>query len=1212
MSSENSVKTIRDLLEDSVSAFPERVFLKYEREDDLVYEISYERFGELCRIVGAFVNEKRAALGRRIKVGMFGSAGAQYISVMIGVMASGNTVVPLDYQMDIDHLSDCLNRSDVDILFYDWEHEPLVQDVKGQCPKITEYYSLQSVKKTPCLNDILKDPRYGGKNWAENGAEDGISPDDLAMILFTSGTTGHSKGVMLTNANLAGNVLGQNPVQDPEPLVSLLVLPIHHVFCINADVLTMLHRGATICINGPLSMLGKHLRMFEPSVIYVVPMIARALYNRIAAIVDSDPGMTERDALYQVYGRRIDRIVCGGGGLPQDLAEKYVAMGVRIGQGYGMSECSPIISQAEYERTDKLSSAGKPLDKVEVRIAEEGEIQVRSPYVMQGYYNDPELTREAFTEGGWLRTGDIGYLDDEGFLFLTGRLKNLIILSNGENIAPEELENQLSANPLISEILVFGEDDIIKCEVFPEYTYAQNAGIKNIELEIEELIKAFNQKLPQYKQIIKTSFRKSPFKKTTSKKIIRDEFFRERKAAKKKNDELRLPENEKQKKLYETCAGVLGNRKFGIDTDLYTSGLDSFTSILLLTSLQDDLDFSLTLTELMENATIEKLAALWERKASNGEGSGHAKQDVYPLTRLQMYFAYVMRGNTTANLPFFYKISDRIDLDRMEKAIRQLFVIHPILSDRIQPGEDGKFANFRDDDREPQIERQTLSEEEWEQKRKKLLVPYTYTPGENLYHIGLYQTEGAKYLFFDVAHIIGDGMTMSILLEDLNHLYLGEEVKKSSYSFYEYILDEYARDAAGLRDKDIAFYRELLDGCSIKRSILAKSDSYDLGTAHNAFIKGRFSTINRRNLQGFCAEHGVSENAVYLTAFSYTVGLFAASDDVVITSIHNGRTDGRWVRLAGSFFATYDFRYKKIPHETVDQLLKRNADQILHTMETHMSCQHADEMFIQYQGELLNIPQIGGESAEGIRIQLDSLPFHLMIYAGNDGYTYELRYWENRYDRDMLMVFMTAMENVLYAMFEETSVRKLKDHLAARLYPRHLSMPAQRLNASIGYKVLPEEMEEQIIKPYVLDEYGLKKPFGAWGKLYILGHPVKGRTDTIESLYTPGVLYDTGIEARITPDGRVEALYQAGRTVMRESLMGRFFTNLFELERTLQSYPGVDKAEASIEYGENNLFHVKAAVQSRVELDKEKIQQYAAEKLGKHMMPEIVTINAAE
>ncbi|MCR5488013.1 MAG: AMP-binding protein [Lachnospiraceae bacterium] len=1208
----DNTKTVREMLEKSAEMYKDAPFLRYEREDDVVYDISYEKFCEACRIVGAFVNERRTALKRRIHVGLLGSAGVHYITVLVGVMASGNVAVPLDPQMDIAHLEDCLNRADVDILFFDWEQQPVVEELRSRCGRITDYYSLQSVKKTSCLNDILKDLRFPGKSWGCENAEDSVTPDDPAMILYTSGTTGHSKGVILTNFNLVGNALAQDAVDDPKPLIALLVLPIHHVYCIDASILAMMHKGAVVCINGPLSQLGRHLRMFEPVVVHVVPMMAKALYNKILAIAASDPSITEEDALHQVYGKRISRIVCGGGGLPKDLGQCYVNLGLRIGQGYGMSECSPVISQPVYDRPDKLDSAGKVMDHVEIRIAEGGEVQVRSPFVMKGYYGDPELTEEAFTEDGWLHTGDIGYLDEENFLYLTGRLKNLIILSNGENVAPEEMEADLSKEPLVSEVLVFEEDDMIKCEVYPDFSYAESIGLKDVVSEIEGIVKHYNRDLAPYKRIMQTGVRKIPFKKTTSKKIIREEFFKERTSRKEKKKNLKLPENDIQKKVYDCCLKCLGHGSFGVDADLYTEGLDSFTSILLLTALQDDHDYALTLTELMENPTVEKIAALLEKKAGE-EKRDYSVREKYPLTRLQMYFAYVMRGNTTANLPFFFKLGAGIDLDRMEDAIRKLFKIHPILTDRIQPGEDKHFYNFRDDTREAEIERLTLTEEEWGEKRKSLLVPYTYMPGENLYHIGLYQTEDAKYLFFDVAHIIGDGMTMSILLDDLNHLYLGDRpVRKSEYSFYEFILDEYARDAAGLRDRDIAFFKELLSGLSIKRSILAKMDSYDLNTAHNASIKGRFKGLNLKSTQGFCAQHGISENALFMTAFSYTVGLFASSDDVAVTSIHNGRTDGRWARLAGSFFGTYVFRYTKVAHETVDELLRRNAGQILHTMETHMSSQHADEMFIQYQGTLLDIPQIGGERAEGIRLQLDSLPFHLMVYSDSQGYTYELRYWENRFDRNMLEVFLAAMEDVLLAMPEEDSARKLKDHLSARLYPKHFSISASRLNAFLGYEVITDQDTELMVKPYILDEYGLKKPFGAWGRLYILDHEVneapyaKAQRDSIESLYTPGTMFDTGIYARITPDKRIEAMYQAGRTVMRETLKGRYFINLFELERTLEKYPGIDKAEASLEYGENNLFYVKAAIHASGEIDGEKLKAFVAERLGAHMVPEIL------
>ena len=355
MISYENTGTVRELLEKSVADFKEIPFLRYEREDNIVCDISYERFGELCRIIGAFVNEWAAKEQRPIKVGLFGSSSVHYISVMVGVMASGNIAVPLDNQLDMDHLADCLDRSDVDILFYDWELRPMVEDVMDKCPKIREYYSLQSVRKVPSLNDILRDMRFTGKEWSADGKGKDVDPEDLCMILFTSGTTGRGKGVMLTNANLVGNVLSTERIDDGElPVVCLNVLPIHHSFCINTDIFQMMIKGVTLCINGPLSLLGKHLRMFEPHVMHMVPMIAKALYNKICAVAAADPGLTERDALHMVYGRNISRIVCGGGGLSADLAGKYADMGVRIGHGYGMSECSPIISEPVYERLERF------------------------------------------------------------------------------------------------------------------------------------------------------------------------------------------------------------------------------------------------------------------------------------------------------------------------------------------------------------------------------------------------------------------------------------------------------------------------------------------------------------------------------------------------------------------------------------------------------------------------------------------------------------------------------------------------------------------------------------------------------------------------------------------------------------------------------------------------------------------------------------------
>ena len=176
----------------------------------------------------------------------------------------------------------------------------------------------------------------------------------------------------------------------------------------------------------------------------------------------------------EVFGSRLRRVSCGGGYLTPELARNYMDLGILIGQGYGMSECSPVISSAAWDRPDKIASVGRIVDRCEVRIVD-GEIQVKSPSVMMGYYKDPENTAEAITEDGWLRTGDIGYVDEENFLYLTGRKKNLIILSNGENVAPEQIENMFADEMIVEDILVFEENDVITAEIYPTSSMRRRA-----------------------------------------------------------------------------------------------------------------------------------------------------------------------------------------------------------------------------------------------------------------------------------------------------------------------------------------------------------------------------------------------------------------------------------------------------------------------------------------------------------------------------------------------------------------------------------------------------------------------------------------------------------------------------------------------------------------------------------------------------------------
>lgn len=745
---------------------------------------------------------------------------------------------------------------------------------------------------------------------------------------------------------------------------------------------------------------------------------------------------------------------------------------------------------------------------------------------------------------------------------------------------------------------------MVTAEVYPNFKYAEVAGITDIEAVVSEIIKKHNEDLPTFKRILNFRLRETPFAKTSSKKIIRNQYFSQKKREEEELRNVRRPENEQQEQIYDCISAVLGHRRFGIDTDIYTAGLDSLGSVLLLTDLYERLGISITLNDLASHTSVLALEAFIQ-EAKERTPVDFAVKEIYPLTNLQLYFAYVMRGNTTANLPFLFKLDDSVDLDRLKKAVEDVFDVHPGLKAVVQLHE-GAFKNFRHDESRIDVLVMAMSDVQWKEYKKGLLKPYLYTENEPLYHVGIYRTDSANYLFFDIAHIMGDGITMNVLFEDINRLYAGEQVEKETYSFFEYILDEKDRDARGLRKENEAYFQKLMEGFRIRKSILNLKDSYDLSQGENASLKERFQSLNRKALTAFGRKYGVSENAIFLTAYNYCIGIFSNEKDTISSSIHSGRTDSRWARLAGPLFLTYYFRYTNIPHETVPQLLQRSGRQIMDTMRCYISNLHADEMFFQYQGDILNIDQIGGAPAERMKIQLDSLPFHLQVMSDEKGYFYELRYWKNRFDREQLKIFMISLEAVVGAMLEEPSVRRLKRHLPEPIFPKHYRITAGAVNREAGCELIPEVRRDVRVKAYVFDDGCRKQPFGAWGNLYIMDHPTTGWVDKITNPYGEGVLYQTGRVARILPDGSLDLLENGGRTVMQESITGRNFLDLARLERILLEYEGIDEAKAYVRYAEENKTILEAEICGAAEPDRESLTGYLQENCEKALIPESI------
>ena len=472
---ELNVPTLNEILDSSAAKYGEDPFIEFVCDKE-VCKKSYVRFRSDVLSVAAYI---RSLFPGKAHIAVASKTNYEYIVVLMAVIASGNVLVPLAPEVLPEEASRLMKSADVTGFFYGKSFEPKADDIDALCPFLE--HSI---------------------NFAEPGFIDGkvsefpdlekfdIDKNDCVAIVFTSGTTGKKKGVMLSTNSLIGNIL----YTDYWPVLTrgrsvLSVLPMHHLYCFSGDIIRNLHDGVTVCLNGELRDLNRNLLRFSPYVMRVVPLIAASLLQKAKAYAAKHPGMASREVAEAVYGKNLKQIISGAAYLNPEIIDEYKKMGIHIQQGYGMTEAGCRISVPDINAPDDC--VGRVIDICDVRV-QGGEIQVHTPSVMLGYYKMPEDTAACFTSDGWLRTGDIGHVSEEGYLFITGRLKNLIILSGGENISPEAIEKKFAGFHAISEIMVYEENNHLAADIHPDYDYCAENGIDDVENYIREHVKAVN------------------------------------------------------------------------------------------------------------------------------------------------------------------------------------------------------------------------------------------------------------------------------------------------------------------------------------------------------------------------------------------------------------------------------------------------------------------------------------------------------------------------------------------------------------------------------------------------------------------------------------------------------------------------------------------------------------------------------------------------
>ncbi len=472
-------------------------------------------YGELAAAVTSIKKGFAAQNFAHQHIALIGTASPQWIEAYMAVVTSNNAAVPMDSGLPAEDIIDLVFRSDSEGVFLDEKFAALAAPIREKCPLVRKIWMLSgdAVEGTETVADLMA---------SGEGADEPEAPeeDDVSMIVYTSGTTGKSKGVMLTQCNLYSNIEAVLYEEGPG-LVFLSVLPVHHAFCLTMDWLNGFWMGSVLCINDNLLHMIRNISIFNPDVMLMVPLMLETIYKRLKAFGNDVPP----EALAQkVFGPKLKRIFTGGAHLDPYYIGEFEKYGIKVYEGYGMSECSPVITNNR-EGACKPGSIGRALSNAEIRF-ENGEILVRGSSVMKGYYKMEKETAETLKDG-WLHTGDKGYIDEDGFIFINGRVKNLIILSNGENISPEEIEGKLALNDLIDEIIVTGEDNLLTARIYPEQELIKSMTAEETAAALQKILDDYNKSQPTYKQLSRLVVRKYPFFKNASRKIIRTEVLRD-------------------------------------------------------------------------------------------------------------------------------------------------------------------------------------------------------------------------------------------------------------------------------------------------------------------------------------------------------------------------------------------------------------------------------------------------------------------------------------------------------------------------------------------------------------------------------------------------------------------------------------------------------------------------------------------------------------
>lgn len=521
-----------EIIDRANSLFPNNAAYGFKNKSG---EVEFRTFGELYRDINGMSRllHRHGVAGEKISI--WGSTSYSWIVAYFGTMYSGSVVVPIVAELKHDAVLEQLKFANVKMLIYDAQFQKTAEKLREEMGGELILFQMNGMDTAE--NSFESEIAVDGENFPRC-----TDCDRVAEISFTSGTTGTSKGVMLTHRNIASDAYYTSmAIEIADSDVGFSVLPLSHMLEICSNIMCGIYFGRTVYLNDNLKNIIRNMKLFKPSVMVVVPLVMETAYKTIERQAKqkkkylafklglfitqlmSKIGIDTSNLFFREikdnFGGKLHTFICGGAFLDSRLIRAFKCFGIKVIEGYGITECSPVVS-VNCDNWSKKGSVGKVIGCNEVKIVN-GEIWVRGSNVMKGYLNSEGTYGAGLEEDGWLNTGDLGTVDEDGFVYLRGRKKNLIILSNGENVCPEELELKLSSVSGIEDVAVYEKDKMIFAEIYPDAVYREMEKDK-AKAHFDSAISTVNSKLPPFKRIGDYKIRDREFQKTVTQKIKRN------------------------------------------------------------------------------------------------------------------------------------------------------------------------------------------------------------------------------------------------------------------------------------------------------------------------------------------------------------------------------------------------------------------------------------------------------------------------------------------------------------------------------------------------------------------------------------------------------------------------------------------------------------------------------------------------------------------